>query len=108
MTLFEAHIDAIENAAKAALWVCFIATFVLLLTGHVNMSMAIVIAVVWISRATLYHIKETRARWDDKAAEEGELRREQRHANRERELLLQIRRLQRPEGRGDGSSVGGP
>ncbi|WP_329424937.1 hypothetical protein OG339_31560 [Streptosporangium sp. NBC_01495] len=107
MTLFEAHIDAIENAAKATIWVCFMATFVLLLTGQVNRAMAIVIAAAWISRATLYHIKETRTRWDDRAAEEQELRREQQRANRERELHLQIRQLQRPEGRGDGSSVGG-
>ncbi|GAA4186687.1 hypothetical protein GCM10022252_19060 [Streptosporangium oxazolinicum] len=61
MTPFEAHIDAIENVAKAMIWACFMATFVLLLTGQVNGAMAGVIA-AWISRATFYHIKETRAR----------------------------------------------
>ncbi|MEV6866430.1 hypothetical protein AB0M44_36240 [Streptosporangium subroseum] len=90
-------IDAIEIAAKTAAWVCFIAIFALVFTGHVDTPLAIAVIVIWVSRVTLYQIKETRARWDEKDAEERELRREQQHANRERELRRQIQRLQRPE-----------
>ncbi|MGJ6964597.1 hypothetical protein ACSDR0_22045 [Streptosporangium sp. G11] len=59
--------------------------------------MAIAIGVIWLSRITLYEIRRTRTRWDEKSAEESELRREQRHEQRERELRLQIQRLQRPD-----------
>lgn len=95
--MFEDHIDAIEIAAKTASWMCFIAGFALFLTGHVDMPLAIAIAVVWVSRITMYRIKETRARWDEEDAEERELRREQQHLRREQELRLQIQRQQRPE-----------
>ncbi|MER5426326.1 hypothetical protein [Streptosporangium roseum] len=97
MSLFEEHIDAIEIAAKTASWVCFIAIFALAFTGHVDTPLAVAVVVIWMSRLTMYQIKETRARWDMEAAEEGALRREQQHANRERELRLQIQRLQRPD-----------
>jgi len=97
MTLFEKHIDAIEIAVKAACWMCFLAGFVLLLAGHVTMLMAIAIGVMWLSRVTLRHIQVIRTRWDEQAAEELEIRREQRHLNRERELRLQIQRLQQPD-----------
>ncbi|MET8051725.1 hypothetical protein ABZU75_29415 [Streptosporangium sp. NPDC005286] len=107
MTLFEKHIDAIEIAVKTAYWMCFVAGFVLFFAGHVTVLMAIAIGIVWLSRVTLHHIQATRARWDDATAEELELRREQQHAHRERELRLQIRRLQQPEGRSGGSSAGG-
>ncbi|MEV4183277.1 hypothetical protein AB0J28_17795 [Streptosporangium canum] len=98
MSLFEEHIDAIEIAAKTASLVCFIAIFALVFTGHASTPLAVAVVVIWVSRITLYQIKETRARGDDaEAAEEGELRREQQRANRERELRLEIRRLQRPD-----------
>ncbi|MEU3168333.1 hypothetical protein [Streptosporangium sp. NPDC006930] len=97
MTLFEKHIDAIEITVKAAYWMCFFAGFVLFLAGHVTMLMAIAIGVMWLSHVTLRHIQAIRTRWDEQAAEESEIRREQRHLNRERELRLQIQRLQRPD-----------
>ncbi|MER6827939.1 hypothetical protein ABT352_18315 [Streptosporangium sp. NPDC000563] len=97
MTLFEKHIGAIEIAVKVAYWMCFLAGFVLFLAGHVTVLMAIVIGVIWLSRATLRHIQVIRARWDEQAAEESEIRREQWHLNRERELRLQIQRLQQPD-----------
>lgn len=97
MTLFEKHIDAIEIAVKTAYWMCFVAGFALLLAGHATMPMAIAIGVIWVSRVTLYEIRRIRARWDRTSAEESELRREQRREHRERELRLQIQRLQRPD-----------
>ncbi|MER5324416.1 hypothetical protein [Streptosporangium roseum] len=97
MSLFEKHIDAIEIAAKTASWMCFIAIFALVLTRHVGTPLAIAVVIIWVSRITLYRIKETRARWDEEHAEERELLREQQRANRERELRLQIQRLQRPD-----------
>ncbi|MET8335462.1 hypothetical protein ABZV14_11615 [Streptosporangium canum] len=97
MSLFEEHIDAIEIAAKTASWVCFIAIFAMVFTGHASTPLAIAVLIIWVSRITLYQINETRARWDAEAVEEGELRREQQRANRERELRLQIQRLQRPD-----------
>lgn len=97
MSLFEEHIDAIEIAAKTASWVCFIAIFALVFTGHASRPLAIAVVVIWVSRITVYQIRETRTRWDQEHAEERELRREQQRANRERELGLQIRRLQRPD-----------
>ena len=97
MTLFEKHIDAIEITVKAAYWMCFFAGFVLFLAGHVTMLMAIAIGAMWLSRVTLRRIQAIRAGWDEQAAEESEIRREQRHLNRERELRLQIRRLQQPD-----------
>lgn len=106
MTLFEKHIDAIEIAVKTAYWMCFVAGLTLFFAGHMTVLMAIAIGVMWLSRVTLHHIRQTRTRWDDATAEELELRREQQHAYRERELRLQIQRLQRPEGRSDGASVG--
>ncbi|MFF5207451.1 hypothetical protein [Streptosporangium sp. NPDC000396] len=96
MSLFEEHIDAIEIAAKTASWVCFIAIFVLFFTGHASTPLAIAVVIICVSNITLHQIKETRARWDEKDAEERELRREQQRENRERELRLQIQRLQRP------------
>ncbi|OUC93025.1 hypothetical protein [Streptosporangium minutum] len=97
MSLFEEHIDEIEIAAKTASWVCFIAIFAMVSTGHASTPLAIAVLIIWVSRITLYQINETRARWDAEAVEEGELRREQQRANRERELRLQIQRLQRPD-----------
>ncbi|MEU8379437.1 hypothetical protein [Streptosporangium sp. NPDC048865] len=97
MSLFEKHIYGIEIAAKTAYWMCFAAGFVLLLAGHVTMPMAVAIAVIWLSRVTLDEIRRIRARWDRRSAEESELRRERRREHRERELRLQIRRLQRPD-----------
>jgi hypothetical protein len=97
MSLFEEHIDAVEIAAKTASWICFFAIFAMLFTGHADMPLAVAVIVIWVSRLTLYQIKETRARWDEKDAEEREFRREQRHATRERELRSQIRRLQQPD-----------
>ncbi|MDP9866891.1 MULTISPECIES: hypothetical protein [Streptosporangium] len=97
MQLFEEHIDDIEIAAKTASWVCFIAIFALVLTRHVGTPLAIAVVIIWVSRITLYQIKETRVRWDERDAEERELRREQQRENRERELRLQIQRLQRPD-----------
>ncbi|GAA3417857.1 hypothetical protein [Streptosporangium vulgare] len=97
MSLFEKHIDAIEIAAKTAYWMCFVAGFVLLLAGHMTVLMAVAIGVMWLSRLVMYEIQGTRTRWDERAAEESELRREQRHLRREQELRLQIRRLQHPD-----------
>jgi MFS superfamily sulfate permease-like transporter len=96
MSLFEEHIDAVEIAAKTVSWMCFIAIVVLVFTGHVEIPLAIVLAIVWVSRTTIHHIKETRARWDSEGAEERRLRREQQHLKREQELRLQIQRQQRP------------
>ncbi|MFD8561196.1 hypothetical protein ACFV1N_28270 [Streptosporangium canum] len=76
---------------------CFTAIFALVPTGHASAPLAIAVVVIWVSRITLYRIKETRARWDQEHAEERELCREQQRANRERELRLQIQRLQRPD-----------
>ncbi|MFF3444064.1 hypothetical protein [Streptosporangium sp. NPDC002721] len=97
MSLFEKHIDAIEIAVKTAYWMCFVVGFMLFFAGHVTILMAVVIGVILLSRVILYEIRRTRAGWDRKSAEESELRREQRREHRERELRLQIRRLQRPD-----------
>ncbi len=97
MTLFEKHIDTIETAVKTAYWIYFVAGFVLFLAGHVTILMAVVIGIIWLSRVALCEIRRTRTRWDRESADESELRREQRREHRERELRLQIRRLQQPD-----------
>ncbi|MGV9772650.1 hypothetical protein [Streptosporangium sp. NPDC003464] len=74
----------------------FFRCFALLFTGHSDMPMAIALAVIWMSRIAMYQV-ETRAHWDERDAEERELRHEQQREYRERELRLQIQRQQRPE-----------
>ncbi|MFI6507841.1 hypothetical protein ACIBCT_09565 [Streptosporangium sp. NPDC050855] len=97
MSLFEEHIEALEIAAKALAWMGFIAVVVLLFAGHVSVPMAVAAGAVLVSRVILYEFREIRACRDRESAGEAELRREQRREHRERELRLQILRLQRPE-----------
>ncbi|MGC5011829.1 hypothetical protein ACLQ2R_13785 [Streptosporangium sp. DT93] len=101
MSLFEKRVGVIETAAKTVFWMCFVVGFVvgfvLLLSGHMTVPMAVAIGLMGVSRVVLHEVRRTWTRWDEEAAEEAEIRRQQRLLKRERELRLRIRRLQRPD-----------
>ncbi|MEU4832807.1 hypothetical protein [Streptosporangium sp. NPDC023615] len=97
MSLFEKHIEVIEIAAKTVFWMCFVIGFVLLFSGHMTVPMAVAIGLMGVSRVVLHEVRRIQTRWDEEAAEEAELRHRQRRLKRERELHLQLRRLQCPD-----------
>ncbi|MGW4422932.1 hypothetical protein [Streptosporangium sp. NPDC004631] len=99
MSFFDRIIDAMETATKIVLWGSVITGLALRFTNHVGMPLAISVTITFVSLVILCSIREPQEHWNDRAAEEVVLRREQLRANREIELRREIRRLQQQEQR---------